>query len=220
MKLVIILLALCIFSIKSFAQLESNTFLFGGGLSAYTNHEEIPEDFIGSNYETELIGMSIFPEIGYFVIDNFVLGVNSKISIEGQTTDYIIPDFPNTNSTTFEYLFGPYVRYYIPIKPFALFAELNYQFGKINETYEFYEFEENKNVERKNIYDSWLLAPKIGAEYFINSSIGIVAAIRYETREEKINHKNQDGQSDYQIDKKNNGFLLVVALQVHLNFNN
>lgn len=118
-----------------FGQLDQGSFLLGGGLSAYSNHDEYSGDFFGNKYEIDQLAFSFYPEVGYFIIENLVLGLNAKLTVEGSTSDNN-SDYPEQNSNSFEYLLGPYIRYYYPLKPFALFAELNYQLGNRNENYD------------------------------------------------------------------------------------
>lgn len=39
-----------------FGQLDQGSFLLGGGLSAYSNHDEYSGDFFGNKYEIDVLG--------------------------------------------------------------------------------------------------------------------------------------------------------------------
>jgi hypothetical protein len=221
MKTTFLVIFICIFTFPLFAQLEKGTFLFGGGLSANSTHDEYSGDFFGNKYEVDELSFSFYPEIGYFVIENLVLGLNSKIGVSGLTYNSNEPSNPETNSNSFEYLFGPYIRYYYPLHPFALFGELNYQLGKRSQSSENYIPDTTGQwnlVENENKMDVSLFSPAIGVEYFINKSIGLSAALRYENGKREYNQEDVAFQEEYNYEQKNYGFVFLIALQIHLNF--
>ena len=70
-------------NISTKAQLKQGTFLLGGGLSAGTTHQEVTIDLNNSKSETDQIGFSFYPNVGYFVIESLVAGINGRISVTG-----------------------------------------------------------------------------------------------------------------------------------------
>jgi len=222
MKSILLLIIIVIIPFQTFGQLEQGTFLLGGGLSASSTHDEYSGDFYGDKYEIDKLSFSFYPEIGYFVIDNLALGLIAKIETVGFTYQNNSSFDPETNSDSFEYLLGPYIRYYYPIKPFAIFAELNYQFGNKRQTierylpdnsgqYNLFEIDSEQNVS--------LFSSAIGVEYFINKSIGLSAAVRYENGKREYSSEDAAFQEEYYYEQKNYGFVFLVGLQIHLNFN-
>lgn len=166
------------------------------------------------------MAFSFYPEVGYFIIENLVLGLNAKLTVEGSTFDNN-SDYPEQNSNSFEYLLGPYIRYYYPLKPFALFAELNYQLGNRNENYDQSSIDttgEYYTVVNESSFDVSLFSPGIGVEYFINNSVGISGILRYENGKQGYNSENNLFNEEYNYEQKNSGFVFMIALQIHLNF--
>jgi hypothetical protein len=210
MKTTFLLIFLFITPFQSFAQLEQGTFLFGGGLSAYSNHDKYSGDFFSYNSEVDELGFSFYPEVGYFVIENLVLGINAKIGVSGSTYNSNDPNHPETKSNSFEYLIGPYIRYYYPIHPFALFGELNYQIGKRSQTSENYIPDTTGQwylVETENKMDVSIFSPAIGVEYFIANSIGLSAALRYENGNREYSMEDVAFQEEYNYEQKHSGFV-------------
>jgi len=115
MKTIILLIVFCICPSHLFAQLESGTFLLGGGLSANSSNYKYSGDLSSDSDE---LGLSFYPEVGYFIIDNFTVGLNAKIGINMLSYDWP-PINGNIEANTFEYSLGPCIRYYTPIEPFA-----------------------------------------------------------------------------------------------------
>jgi len=207
-------------NVQMFGQLDQGSFLLGGGLSAYSNHDEYSGNFFGNKYEIDQLAFSFYPEVGYFIIENLVLGLNAKLTVEGSTSDNN-SDYPEQNSNSFEYLLGPYIRYYYPLKPFALFAELNYQLGNRNENYDQSSIDttgEYYTVVNESSFDVSLFSPGIGVEYFINNSVGISGILRYENGKQGYNSENNLFNEEYNYEQKNSGFVFMIALQIHLNF--
>jgi hypothetical protein len=221
MKTTFLVILICILPFQLFAQLEKGTFLFGGGLSANSTHYEYSGDFFGNKYEVDELSFSFYPEIGYFVIENLVLGLNAKLAVYGSTFDNNSESTPETNSNSFEYSLGPFIRYYYPLKPFALFAELNYQFGHRNEDYDQYSIDttgEYYTVVNENNLDVSLFSPAIGLEYFFNRSVGLSAIVRYENGKREYDSENNAFNEQYTYEQKNYGFIFVIAFQIHINF--
>jgi hypothetical protein len=221
MKTVIFLIVLWLLPFKLSAQLEPGTFLIGGGLSAYSNQDEYSGDLFYSDYEIDELSFSFYPEVGYFVIENLALGLNAKLTVSGLTYGTSTQNFPESNANSFEYLMGPYIRYYYPIKPFALYAELNYQFGEMTQTLEstFIDTSGQSNqVENEDNSELSMFSPAIGIIYFINNSIGLSAALRYENGTRKFISEPTVMQGEYSYERKFSGFIFLVGLQIHLNF--
>lgn len=68
--------------------------------------------------------INLIPRVGYFVVDNLVLGLDFDINYarsKRQDSDFI---YKSTLFTT-----GPFIRYYIPTQRLLPFAEINYSIG-------------------------------------------------------------------------------------------
>lgn len=107
------------------------------------------------------------------------------------------------------------------MKPFALFAELNYQLGNRNENYDQSSIDttgEYYTVVNESSFDVSLFSPGIGVEYFINNSVGISGILRYENGKQGYNSENNLFNEEYNYEQKNSGFVFMIALQIHLNF--
>lgn len=47
-----------------FGQLDQGSFLLGGGLSAYSNHDEYSGDFFGNKYEIDQLAFHFIQRLG------------------------------------------------------------------------------------------------------------------------------------------------------------
>lgn len=56
MKNTFLLILLYMLNVQMFGQLDQGSFLLGGGLSAYSNHDEYSGDFFGNKYEIDVLG--------------------------------------------------------------------------------------------------------------------------------------------------------------------
>jgi hypothetical protein len=112
MKKILPLLFLFVSALAS-AQTEKGSFMIGGNASVEFNKN----DQNGDTGETKTFSISINPQAGYFVANNFSLGLSLPVSISrGKST------YPGINgeaeSKTNGFGVAPFVRYYIPVKSF------------------------------------------------------------------------------------------------------
>ena len=135
------------------------------------------------NYETTSMGISekgtsfnLNPNIGYFIIDKLAIGTSAQLSINSKFNSAIG--------------FGPFVRYYILEKEklYNIFSEVSYNI-----------FQGIKSGDTK--FETYNI--KVGAVYFLTSSVGIEVA---------LNYSNQKSNQDYQ----NKEIGLLVGFQIHL----
>jgi hypothetical protein len=215
MKTIILIISLLLVPIQLFAQLESGTFLLGGGLSATINNSNYSGDLSNESDEFEF---SFYPEVGYFIIENFAAGLNAKIGTNSLSYNWQ-PTNSNNEINTFEYALGPYLRYYTPIESFAFYFELNYQIGNANRTtYVTHENGQFDSEESKDDISISLFTPAIGLGYFINKSVGIKTEIRYEIGKRKFD-LNTSSPDELSYEQEISSFVLLLGLQIHLNFN-
>jgi hypothetical protein len=73
---------------------------------------------------------NFLPRVGYFVIDNLAVGLETAISGYKEKSSN---DYDNWSESMFA--IGPWARYYYPLEKFYPFAELELLFGSHNESY-------------------------------------------------------------------------------------
>lgn len=147
-----------------------------GGAASFSHNKRT--DYTGTS---ELTSLDVTPNVGYFFIDKLAVGASAIFR-------YVITDENNN----FNYGIGPFVRYYFleKEKPLNIFSEVSYGFEKVNNG--------NPKIENFNV--------KAGVVYFLNSSVGIEAALNY------LNQKY----SDAMYNGTNNSIYLGVGFQIHL----
>jgi len=120
MKKVLFVFSLLLTSVVAIhAQTTQGTFSLGGGIGI-TNEKD--ED---AGEDTKSSQFNFTPSVGYFVVDNFMVGANLSI-ITGKEDDGFGGDDKYS-----AFLFGPFIRYYkfTSNDQFAFFGELGTLFG-------------------------------------------------------------------------------------------
>ncbi len=222
MKTLFLVVFVSFYSISSFAQLKQNSLLIGGGFSASSGSNKISGESISNEPETDQFSISFYPQIGYFVINNFVAGLRGKIGYNHITFDNNLEIEPERNSSSTTYEIGPFIRYYITVSSFAIFGEINYRYGKTLTTYEQVDYSDPlqyKLVERETDFTNSIFAPALGIVFFVNEVIGIEGALRYETGSSKTIFEGIRNETDYEFEQDFNGFSFIIGLQIHLILN-
>ena len=106
MKKSVLTIAIFVLSFYSHAQFNKGSFLFGG--SGAIESSGSAEGSIRANTKTNF---TFTPTIGYFLLDNFVLGAKARFKHEV------------TKSA------GPFVRYYFPLNYFSPFVQIESTHG-------------------------------------------------------------------------------------------
>ncbi len=111
---------------------------------------------------------NISPKVGYFVVDNFALGIG---------LDYTFSEVkePNENLTKdTDLLFGPFGRLYFPVgEDMAIFMEANFGFGTSSDVM-------NIDGETQDINTNiFAVGAGPGLTIFSNEAIGISASFKY-----------------------------------------
>jgi hypothetical protein len=139
------------------AQITKGNFLVGGtgGFSKYKS--TIVNDNSGAAQKG--VGLQIAPNVGYFVVDNFVTGVGLGYS-------YSNPSGNNNNSSS--YSLGPFARYYFlkPEKMINPFFQASYSFSK-------------GKSENGGKFSNSGYGLKAGTAIFFNSSVALELGINY-----------------------------------------
>ena len=130
--------------------------------------------------------LEIKPGIGYFVLDNFAMGLRASLEKVGEK-EQGSPSF--VTSTDFN--IGPFLRYYFlrSDKIVNIFSDISYQYGVLR----------LDNTSSKN---SFIFSA--GPVAYFNSLVGIEFLVSYST------HKYTN------IKGRNNTIMLGLGLQVHL----
>lgn len=86
----------------------------------YTTFQIKSDGDSNADSKEKMFAMNIAPRVGYFVIDNFAVGLNVFLATESHKA---------SNSSSAFFAVGPFVRYYISTKKVLPFAEVNYSMG-------------------------------------------------------------------------------------------
>ena len=145
---------------------------------------------------------NIAPKIGYFIIDNFALGI-------GLDYTYSTVKEPNRDRTNdSDLLFGPFGRYYLPVnEDMALFLEANFGFGNSsNDQF----IGENRQSVSTNVF-AFGAGP--GVTIFSNADIGIEALFKYNFARSRFDTENLGIRTT--TTTNTNQFDFVIGLQFY-----
>lgn len=154
----IFLVATIFFAMSSNAQITKGNWLMGGS-GSLSNYKDT---FNGIRQEGT--NFSLFPNIGYFFVDNLSAGALMQVS------------FSSSYSGTV-YGLSPFIRYYFldTDKSINVFSEVSYGFQKQTST--------NSNFEKFNI--------KAGTVFFLNNTIGLELALNYSQSKTSFDNQNR-----------------------------
>lgn len=168
----VLVAALVILSLELEAQVTSSgNFVIGSTFGLSAAKSKITQDSGDSNIETDSPSSTQFsfsPSVGYFVIDNFAVGIHM---------DYTSSEVkePNLDRTTdSDLLFGPFARFYLPVgADMGVFLEAGFGFGNSND-------EKYIGAGRQRINTN-IFAYGIGPGFtiFSTQAIGIEAIFKY-----------------------------------------
>jgi outer membrane protein len=130
------------------AQTSAGNFMAGGSIQIYSASNQNNDDYDYSS-------VNFSPSIGYFVSDNFAVGLN--VGISSQKTDN---GFTSSKQTTLS--FGPFARYYkfTSNEQFAFFAQAGVNVGSGKE-------DNTPGGETKSSFVNFNISP--GFAYFFNN---------------------------------------------------
>ena len=186
-----------LFSYSTIAQLDKKNLLIGGtGTFSSLNNKFNSTTVVSEHQRTVL---TILPNVGYFVVDKLAIGLRTSLEwskIKGISSNSL----GTSNTIRFDY--GLFCRYYFldKEKQYNILTDLSYQFGSLKLT-------EDKGM--RNTFTAMA-----GAEFFLNSSVGIEFLIGYKAQKEKLTTSSSTPQFFY-TDKKN-GVLISIGFQFHL----
>jgi hypothetical protein len=186
---IFVLFLISIFYLTAACQLTKGHWLDGGAgsFSSTTN------TYSSSNYfqSSDVPDIKISPNIGYFFIDKFAIGLRpgfSKNKAEVTTTGGL-----STNVNRYE--IGPFVRYFFlkDEESYNILVDASYQFG-------IYRFKPDKG-------DINIISAMAGPVIYFNSVVGLEFLVGYYKRNEDVNGS---------FKTKQKGFQIIVGFQIHL----
>ncbi|MBX2969726.1 MAG: outer membrane beta-barrel protein [Cyclobacteriaceae bacterium] len=183
------------------AQTNKGSFLVGGDASFTSSKNTV----LGN--ETKKTQIRINPTVGYFVIDNFVLGASLPLSFSKSRSSGFQYDSKSSSIT-----FGPLARYYVPMDKFAIFTEVKYTFGLIKVEGPTFDPISGSIISSTNRGKDEILSFGLGTTYFINESIGIEAGVYYI----KQNVEYENSEMFIFPDFESKDFTLRIGFQFYL----
>jgi outer membrane protein W len=164
------LLLLTVFLLMFFpvlAQTDKGSWLMGGSA--------------GLDYTVQTSGRtlnaSLSPQTGYFLADNFALGLRLPLGLQSNYTETLSADGIQTENRTLTYRagIGPFVRYYFgksAIRPF-INAGTDYQFSRTRIAVN------GSEQARIRVEDSYSISGGAGMAYFISQFVGLESQLGY-----------------------------------------
>lgn len=167
MKKLLIFIAVAMFSLTTFSQTNKGTILIDAqsnlSLSFTTQKSEYNGLSSDADKSTNLI---LSPSMGYFIADNFVLGLSLPVRFySSKEEDYTV------SQTSFG--FGPFARFYFGTSNIKPFLQANV--GYVTNSYKIENSFDNENGSSNGI----LFGFGGGVAFFIKESIAINASISY-----------------------------------------
>ncbi|WP_020529585.1 outer membrane beta-barrel protein [Flexithrix dorotheae] len=140
-----------------------------------------------SGNESKSFGLNFSPKIGYFVANNFVVGLLSNYSFSNTKYD--------DDKITFiinQYSFGPFLRYYIPTKNILPFLEFGSSFGKTNSMVK---IDYNNSEIEGNIRES-MISAGIGMAVPLGKKVNFDLLLGYENHVSKRKENNDNNEKE------------------------
>ena len=173
-------------SLSTNAQITKGNWLVGGS-GSFSSIIAESKNSMGEEIETHSSGLQINPNIGYFLADKFVAGLDLGINLANSQG----PDNSNWSLG-----FGPFVRYYFlkPEKLINIFSEANFSYG-----FGLSEFNKDRNSTGYGL--------GAGSVLFFNSSVGLEFSVNYT---DTVSRDNSDSDSNFK------NFFVALGFQIHL----
>ncbi len=173
----LLLTAFCLFlGAGAFGQIQQGNFQLGGNLSYFSNENGALES---SSYQ-------VLPRVGYFVSDNFSLGV--QVGLGGRSFES-----GNTEDTYDEFVYGIFGRFHKNLsEKVYLYIEPNLTLGSGDATIP------TNNGSLETDYSSLRLGVNPGIIYFLTDKIGLefgIGLIQYSEEKREGTNFNQTNDS-------------------------
>lgn len=194
MKHIFCFIYFLVLTASTFGQLTKGHWLVGGSGRFYSYKNEIVSSVSTTNGKYTQIDIS--PNIGYFIVDKFALGIKSTVStIKGNYN--VVSGVGLGGSNGQRYSIGVFSRYYFleKEKQTNILIDASYQSGIIrgvNDT--------------KGTFNN--LSISAGPVIYFNSSVGLEFLLGYATDSEKY--------TSQVFCEQRNGFQFNIGLQIHL----
>lgn len=203
---IIYVLAILFFAFSMSAQvLDRGNFVIGSTFGFSTADSKVIYTTNGVEAEGEgpsALQLSVAPNIGYFIVDNFALGI-------GMDYTFSQLEEPNTDRTDdSDLLFGPFSRVYLPVgDDMAFFLEANFGFGTSSDDQFIGEEKQSINT---NVF---AIGFGPGFTIFSNADLGIEALFKYNFARSEFNTEN--GGIKTATTTKTNQFDISIGVQFY-----
>ena len=149
---------------------DQGRFMLGSavGFATNTSKTSFSTDLPGaSDSEPQNTQWNIAPSIGYFLANNFALGIGLDYTSSTETRA------GEDKTKDSDLLFGPFARFYFPFSDKAIFLQANFGFGNSSDNL-------TVGTEKQNINTN-ILAVGAGPGFtiFSNDAIGLEALVKY-----------------------------------------
>ena len=203
MKTILLITVSIFFILNSQGQITKGNWLVGGNMT-FSNTKSISTTSLGVGSYTS-INLGISPNIGYFLLDKFALGLKPSFTHQkffgGEVINngVAVASYGVSNMDWFD--IGPFVRYYfLPVeKNINIFSEINYKYGIANL---------HPGKGDRNSYSIY-----VGPVVYFNSSVGIEFSVGYNSSRETLYGLNS---STDDVSLKNKRIEMGIGLQIHL----
>lgn len=193
----------------------AGNFMMGGTLGFSTASSSVEINNSGqsvSNEGTRATQFNISPRIGYFVSDNFALGIGMDYTLNEieEPVDLSDPDTEYESEYDSDLLFGPFTRYYFPVGvDKAFFLQANFGFGSSED--------QIRVGEDPQTVSNDVLAASVGPGFTIYSTdaIGIEAIAKYNWARSNATY-NFQGESN-ETTTYTNQWDFSIGFQVYFN---
>ena len=162
-KILITFIAITCVTLSMSAQTEKGKFIISGSTAADLSY--VSEDIIGDSGGDIKLNLNISPAVGYFVIDNLVIGAQASFA-------YLDSDL-NDKSTQFTFM--PTAQYYLPFGS-VLRPSIQVGAGYVNLSQS---VPISNNSTSRHSFGGFTWATAVGLSYFINNSISLDLGVQY-----------------------------------------
>jgi outer membrane protein len=167
-KIAFLLFIIC--TISTFSQTENGKIFIGASSNlnaSFINYSSKSDNSNGIDFGSSN-SFSINPRVGYFIIDDFLIGFQASLSFNSFDRDGTSDSSSNSLS------FAPFVRYYFLKGQFKPFINARYGFGSSES--KFRNFDGLLDESRSTVRD---LQVGGGVAYFINQTISLELGLNY-----------------------------------------
>ncbi|AQS92779.1 hypothetical protein BXQ17_01300 [Polaribacter sp. BM10] len=198
----IALLFITFITISINAQTEKGSFMIGASSNLNFGSAKIWSENDGYNSgDTKATNFSIAPKVGYFIIDNFVIGTELGLSYSKSSYENGSDSYKNNS-----FVFTPFLKNYFLKGEFKPFIEAKVSFGKNKSENNYYDaFDSYNYTDESNIFGYEFGA---GIAYFINDTISVEFSLKYN----KTKNDTTNGDYTYHVSSFNSSIGFGIFL--------